>query len=138
MLRPRLMVLLTVAAVSPLAAVAVWSIHRSAVEIADPCARWQSPVNAAAAIGPHDVCRAVSIHADSKAHVAAVAALVPGVLLAAAMLAIAGAVRSRRKMMLAAAIAMLAETLVVFTVAPLTLAAGVSVLLLAKRPEAGR
>jgi hypothetical protein len=40
---------------------------------------------------------------------------------------------SRRRMMLAAAIGMLAETLVVFTIAPLTLIVGVSFLLLAKR-----
>lgn len=138
MLRPGLTaVLLTMAAVSPVAGMAVWSIHRSAVEFADPCARWANTKSVAVAVDPQDACRGVTVHAESKAHAAAVAAMVPGVLLAAATLAVAGAARSRRRMMLTAAIAMLAETLVAFTIAPLALLAGVSVLLLAKRPEAG-
>ncbi len=63
--------------------------------------------------------------------------MVPGGLLAAAILAVMGAALSRRGVLLAAGIGMLAETVVVFTLAPLTLVAGVSFLLLAKRLQPG-
>jgi hypothetical protein len=49
------------------------------------------------------------------------------------MLAIAGAAVSRRRVMIAAGIGMLIETLVVFTIAPLTLLVGLTFLLLARR-----
>ena len=77
-----------------------------------------------------------SVHAESKARAMTRAALVPGGLLAAAMLAVAGAALSRRRVMIAAGIVMLTETLAVFTIAPLTLVVGVSLLLLARRVQA--
>jgi hypothetical protein len=52
------------------------------------------------------------------------------------MLAVAGAALSRRRLVIAAGIGMLTETLVVFTIAPLTLVVGVSFLLLSKRLQA--
>jgi hypothetical protein len=73
------------------------------------------------------------VHTESKVRAAIIAAIVPGGLLAATMLAVAGAALSRRRVMIAAGIGMLTETLVVFTVAPLTLVAGVTFLLLTKR-----
>jgi hypothetical protein len=58
---------------------------------------------------------------------------VPGGVLVAALLAVTGAALSRRRVLIAAGIGMLAETVVVFTIAPLTLVVGVSFLLLSKR-----
>jgi hypothetical protein len=52
------------------------------------------------------------------------------------MLAVAGAALSHRRLVIAAGIGMLTETLVVFTIAPLTLVVGVSFLLLSKRLQA--
>jgi hypothetical protein len=75
----------------------------------------------------------VTVHSGSKLRQVTVAALVPGGLLAASLLAVAGAASSRRRVMLAGAIGMLAETVVVFTIAPLTLAAGVILLFLARQ-----
>jgi hypothetical protein len=79
-------VLLTVVATSPIAGVAVWSIHRTAVELANPCARWEGIARGqmiTASIGRNDVCRAVSIHSESKRRTAVVAALVPAGMLTA-------------------------------------------------------
>jgi hypothetical protein len=59
-------------------------------------------------------------------------ATVPGGLLAAAMLAVAGAACSRPRLMLVGAIAMLLGTPVVFSIWPLTLIAGLSILFLAR------
>ena len=127
--------LLVFLAAAPVAGVALWSISRTVMQLSDPCAKWGHPPDQSLYIhiGPHDPCRERSVHSESKARAAIVAAIVPGGLLAAAMLAVTGAALSRRRMMLAAAIGMLAETLVVFTIAPLTLIVGVSFLLLAKR-----
>jgi hypothetical protein len=131
-------VLLSVATVSPIAAISVWSLNRTVTQLNDPCARWESrpageegPLTAS--IGPNDVCRSVSVHGGSKGRAVALAALVPGGLLAASLLAVAGAAWSRRRVVLAGAIVMFAETVVVFTIAPLTLAAGVALLFLARR-----
>ena len=127
--------LLVLAAVAPVAAIAAWSISQAVIELSDPCASWnyppEEPVHVQ--IGPHDACRARSVHTESKARAAIRAALVPGGLLLAAMLAVAGAALSRRRVVIAAGIVMLTETLIVFSIAPLTLFAGVSFLLLSKR-----
>ena len=131
----RITVLLVVLAAAPVAAIAIWSISHTVIELSDPCATWDNPPEQTmyAEIGPHDTCRALSVHAESRSGAAIVTVIVPGGLLVAAMLAIAGAVLSRRRVLIAAGIGMLAETLVGFTVAPLTLVAGVSILLLTKR-----
>jgi hypothetical protein len=127
--------LLVVLATAPVAGIAAWSIGRTVVELSDPCATWGNAPDQQVYIrvGPHDPCRERSVNSESKARAVIVAAFVPGGLLVAATLAIMGATLSRRKMMLTAATGMLAETLVVFTIAPLTLIAGMSVLLLANR-----
>jgi hypothetical protein len=62
--------LLAVAATSPIAGVAVWSIHRTAAELVDPCARWEDIANGqmiTASIGPNDVCHGVTVPLDRRA-----------------------------------------------------------------------
>lgn len=61
---------------------------------------------------------------------ATVAALVPGGILALAVLGVAGAARRRKGLLFAAGFGMLCETAFVFTIAPLTLVAGMAFLLL--------
>ena len=132
--------LLVFLAASPVATIAIWSISHAAIEFADPCAIWDYPPEqpAHAHIGPYDACRTRSIHTESKAYAAIRAAIVPGGVLLAALLAMAGAVLSRRRVLIAAGIGMLVETIGVFTIAPLTLVAGVSFLLLSKRLQPSR
>jgi hypothetical protein len=133
----RIVVLLVFATAAPIAAVALWSISHTVIEISDPCASWDYPPGQGLHIGPHDPCREASVQSESKARAVTRAAMVPGGLLAAAILALMGAVLSRRRVLIAAGIGMLAETVVVFTIAPLTLVAGVSYLLLARRIQPG-
>jgi hypothetical protein len=130
--------LLALVAATPVAGIALWSIGHTAMELADPCATWDYPPQQPVSIqvGPHDPCRGQSAHMESKGRAVLTAALVPGGLLVAAILAVAGAAASRRRLMVAAGIGMLIETLVVFTIAPLTLLAGIGVILLARRVPA--
>jgi hypothetical protein len=130
--------LLVFLAASPVAAIAIWSISHAAIEFADSCAIWDYPPERPVHIGPYDACRTRSIHTESKAYAAIRAAIVPGGVLLAALLAMAGAVLSRRRVLIAAGIGMLVETIGVFTIAPLTLVAGVSFLLLSKRLQPSR
>jgi len=127
--------LLVFVAASPIAAIAIWSISHTVIELSDPCASWNYPPEQPVymQVGPHDACRALSVHTESKARAAIRAAIVPGGLLLSATLAVTGAALSRRRVVITAGIGMLAETLVVFTIAPLTLVVGVSFLLLSKR-----
>jgi hypothetical protein len=128
-------VLLVFVTAAPVAAIAIWLISHTVIELSDPCTIWDYPPEQPMYldVGPHDACRAPSVHTESKARAAIRTAIVPGGLLVAAMLAMAGAVLSRRRVVIAAGIGMLTETLVAFTIAPLTLLAGVSILLLSKR-----
>lgn len=140
MVRSKLItLLLAVMATSPIAGVAVWSIHRTAAELVDPCARWEDIANGqmiTTSIGPKDVCRAVTVHSGSKSRTAIVAALVPGGMLTAAFLAVVGVVLSRRRLVLAAAFGMFAETIpTVFSIAPLTFVAGLTLVFLARRVQ---
>jgi hypothetical protein len=127
--------LLVFLAASPVAAIAIWSISQAAIELSDPCATWDYPPEQLVYghVGPRDACRALSVHTESKARATIRAAIVPGGVLLSAILAVAGAAFSYRKVMIAAGIGMLTETLIVFTIAPLTLVVGVSFLLLSKR-----
>lgn len=133
-------VLLTFVTASPVAGVALWSIHRTFVELSDPCAKWEDTsgdrmMAMTAVIGPHDVCRTLSIHSGSKRSAVIMAAFVPGGMLAAAILAVGGAAFSRRRVVLAGAFGMLLETIVAFTIAPLTLVVGLALLVLARRVQ---
>ena len=127
--------LLVFVAASPVAAIAIWSISHTVIELADPCASWDYPPGQPVYmhVGPHDACREPSVHVESKARAAIRAAIVPGGVLLSAILGVAGAALFRRRLVIAAGVGMLAETLVVFTIAPLTLVVGVSFLLLSKR-----
>jgi hypothetical protein len=73
------------------------------------------------------------VHGESKRRAATVCALIPGGVLLSAVLGMIGLAVSRRRLILAGACLMLAETLVVFTIAPLTLIAGLGFLFLAQR-----
>jgi len=70
---------------------------------------------------------------ESKLRAATMCALIPGGVLLSAVLGMIGLAISRRRLILAGAFLMLAETLVVFTIAPLTLIAGLGFLFLAQR-----
>jgi hypothetical protein len=87
-------------------------------------------------IGPNDVCRSVTINGESKLRAATTSALVPGVVLLSTLLAITGAARARRWLIFVAAGLMLAETPVIFTIAPLTLLTGLLYLFFASRSRA--
>jgi hypothetical protein len=89
-----------------------------------------------ASIGPNDVCRSVTVHGESKLRAVTTAALVPGVVLMGTLLAITGVARARRWLIFVAAGLMLAETPVVFTIAPLTLLTGLLYLFFASRSRA--
>lgn len=134
--RPILLVLALVVAM-PIAGIAAWSISHTLAEWSDPCVQWEHLPGQPTWVGPHDACRQVTVHYESKTRAAVVAVFVPGGLLAGAMFAVAAAVLSRRRMMFGAAIGFLAETLVVLSLAPLTLAAGVGLFFIAKRLPAG-
>ena len=122
--------LLTTVVASPLIAITLWSIGRTVRELSNPCIAWGQ--SGGLRVGPHDPCREKGSNPGSKAGAALLAALVPGGVLTAAILAVVGAASSRPRLMLVAAAAMLLETLVVFTIAPLTLIAGLSFLFLAR------
>ena len=134
--RTRLMALvLTSVVASPVIAITLWSIGKTAIDLANPCITWGHPAGEPVYmhVGPHDLCREPGVNSLTRAHAALLAAFVPGGVLAAALLGIAGAAAARRRLMLAGGIVMLLETLVVFTIAPLTLIAGLSFIFLAPK-----
>jgi len=89
-----------------------------------------------ASIGPNDVCRSVTVHGGSKLRAVTTAALVPGALLLSIVLATTGVARARPWLIFVAAVLMLGETPVVFTIAPLTLLTGLLYLFFASRSRA--
>lgn len=118
--------------VAPFAAISVWSIGQTVARLNDPCARWET---ADASLGPNDPCASVSFHGSKRRQLAF--AIIPGALLAASLLAVAGGAFQRRRLVMAGAIGMLALTAVVMSIAPLTLAAGLILLYLARRVAPG-
>jgi hypothetical protein len=135
--------LLAVALATPIVGVSLWSIHRTLSDLSDSCAEWGAGSSESTGgvragrltgvIGPNDPCRGKTFHAESKEHAVIVAALVPGGLLLTTLLAVGGAMFSRRVVMLDGAAGILAETFSVFSLAPLTLVVGMSFLYLARR-----
>jgi hypothetical protein len=119
----------------PIAGTALWSIGYTVTEVLDPCKSWEYPPEQPISIqiGPHDPCRAITAHTESKAHALIRAATVPGGMLVASMLALAGVVLSRRRLLITAGIGMLGQTLFVLSIAPLTFVAGLSFIVLARR-----
>ena len=130
--------LLAFAAAAPAAGVALWSIGNTIRELSDPCARWDHAADQPVYVhvAANDVCRSRAVHTESRLRASLRAAIVPGGLLVSAMLAIAGCALSRRRLLMAGGIGMLAESLVVFTIAPLTVVAGAAFLLLMGRVPA--
>jgi hypothetical protein len=125
---------------APAAAIAVWSITRTVSQIFDPCVRWEPSANSgsgsmSASIGPNDVCRSVTINGESKLRAITVSALVPGIVLLSTLLAMIGVARACRWLIFVAAALMLAETPVIFTIAPLTLCTGLLYLFFASRAQ---
>jgi hypothetical protein len=131
--RHRASLLLVVAAALPAAGVAVWSLQRTARDVADPCTRWEVPQGSVVRLAPDDPCRHVSVQGWSRTQAETVAALVPGGVLVATVLAVAGAALRRKPLLFAGGFLMVLETFAVFTIAPLTLLAGVTFLLVAAR-----
>ena len=82
-------VLLVFVTAAPVAAIAIWLISHTVIELSDPCTIWDYPPEQPMYldVGPHDACRAPSVHTESKARAAIRTAIVPGGLLVAAMLA---------------------------------------------------
>jgi len=129
----RASLILVVAAALPAAGIAVWSLQRTARDLVNPCITWETPPGAVLHISPDDPCRTRGAEYRSRAETSAMAMLIPGGVLAAALLAVAGAAQQRRRMLLAAGVWMYLETLVVFTIAPLTLIAATAFLVAANR-----
>lgn len=127
--------LLVCVSAAPTAGIAVWSIGQTVIEVLDPCGSWGYPPEQPISIpvGPRGPCRAITAHAESKLRALIKAATVPGGILVASMLAVAGAVLSRRRLLITAGVGMLAETLLVFSIAPLTLVVGLTFVVLARR-----
>ena len=86
-----------------------------------------------ASIGPNDVCRSVTMNGESKLRAITVSALVPGVVLLSTLLAIIGVARTHRWLIFVAAVLMLVETPLTFSIAPLTLITGLLYLYFAIR-----
>jgi hypothetical protein len=84
-------------------------------------------------IGPNDVCRSVTTIGESKVRAITVSALVPGVVLLSTVLAMVGVALARRWLIFLAAVLMLAETPLTFSIAPLTLITGLLYLFFAIR-----
>ena len=128
-------VLLAAILSAPPAAVAIWSIGRTVSQMSDPCFRWDGGGGPewSATLRPNDPCRSITVHGESKRRAAAICALIPGGVLLSAVLGMTGLAVSRRRLILTAAFLMLAETLVVFSIAPLTLIAGLGLLFLGRR-----
>jgi hypothetical protein len=128
-----MVVLLTSLVATPLIAITLWSIGKTVKDLSDPCITWGQSSPFHAVIGPHDPCRHWGGNSLTRADAVLLATFAPGGVLAAALLGIAGAASRRRRLMLAGGIVMLLETLVVFTIAPLTLIAGLSFIFLAPK-----
>jgi hypothetical protein len=112
-----------------LAAISVWSLGHTAVEMLDPCMRWEPQTGPGfqghASIEPNSPCRGVTVSGQSRRQAITVALLVPGGVLGGTLLAGFALLRARRRLMIGAGVILLLETLVVFTIAPLTLAAAI-------------
>jgi len=120
---------------TPPAAVAIWSISQTLSQMSNPCVRWDGGGGPELSdpLGPNDPCKSITVQGESKLRAATMCALIPGGVLLGAVVGMIGLAVSRRRLIVAGAFLMLAETLVVFTIAPLTLIAGLGFLFLAQR-----
>ena len=86
-----------------------------------------------ASIGPNDVCRSVTTNGESRLRAITVGALIPGGVFLSTLLATIGVALARRWLIFVAAVLMLAETPLTFSIAPLTLLTGLLYLFFAIR-----
>jgi hypothetical protein len=120
----------------PSAAIAVWSISRTFLDMLDPSVRWEPSTGVSGSfsgslsVGPNQIRR---VYGESKLVAITRTALVPGVVLLSTLLATIGVGLGRRWMVFVAAAMMLAEEPVTFSIAPLTLATGLLYLSFANR-----
>ena len=136
MRRASAILILAVIVSAPTAAIAVWSIAHTVSDIFDPSVRWE-PVTSTHGSFSGSVSagqnQTVKVNGESKVRAITVSILVPGVVLLSTLLAITGVAGARRWLIVVAGILMLAETAVIFTIAPLTLVTGLLYLFFAIR-----
>jgi hypothetical protein len=126
--------ILAVIVSAPTSAIAVWSITHTVLDIVDPSVRWDPSTSTSGSFsGSVAIGRTVKVIGESKLRAITVSALVPGVVLVSTLLATIGVAVARRWLIVIAAVLMIAETAVVFSIAPLTLATGLLYLFFASR-----
>ena len=121
---------------APAAAIALWSITHTFLDILDPTVRWEPSTGTSGSFsGSMSIGRnqTVKVIGESKLWAITVSAMVPGGVLLSTLLATIGVARARRWMIVVAAVLMFAETAAVFSIAPLTLITGVLYLFFASR-----
>jgi hypothetical protein len=124
----RIVGVLAVIVTLPTAGLALRAVAITAWQLFDPCVRWDANNSS---IGPNAACRTVTGIGESRLRAIVMTALIPGVVLLSTVLAAIGLVRSRRWFIFVGALLMLAETPLVFTIAPLTAVTGLLYLILA-------
>jgi len=128
----RILIVLAAIVTLPTAGLALRAVTMTAWQMFDPCVRWDASGSTSGSLSSREMggCRAVTVNGESKLR-AVTMALIPGGLLLSTVLAAIGVLRSRRWLIFAAAVLMLADTPVVFTIAPLTAVTGLLYLILA-------
>jgi hypothetical protein len=107
--------------------IAAWSILRTFSDMGNPCVQW-APVGTkerTATIAPRG-CSSITVHGQTRLQASVVSSAIPGGLLVSIALFCGGIVSGRRPLMKTAAVLMLVDTLVVFTIFPLTLLTGMT------------
>jgi len=129
----RIVGVLAVIVTLPTAGLALRAVAITAWQMFDPCVRWDASGSTSGSLSSRAMggCRAVTVNGQSRLRAVTMTALVPGGLLLSTVLAAIGLVRSRRWFIFVGALLMLAETPLVFTIAPLTLITGLLYLIVA-------
>ena len=124
---------------APVAGIAVWSIGHTVLELLDPTVRWEPSASGRGGVSRSVTAgrnQTVTVIGESKSKAIAVSALIPGGVLLSALLAVTGAACRRPWMIAVAAVVMLVETPLTYSIAPLTLVTGVLYLVFAVRVTA--
>jgi hypothetical protein len=120
----------------PTAAIAVRAIALTVLNILDPTVRWEPSASTSGSfsgtvsVGLNQTVRVIG---ESKLRAITVSALIPGGVFLSTLLAIIGVARAHRWLIFVAAVLMLAETPLTFSIAPLTLITGLLYLYFAIR-----
>jgi hypothetical protein len=118
--------------------IAASSIIRTFSDMHNPCVQWVRPGTGETIVSvAPEGCSGVTVHGQTRLQASVMAIVIPGGLLASIALFWAGIARSRQRLITTGAVLMLAETLVVFTIFPLTLLTGIAFAYVAYAP-AGR